>query len=494
MAQDLEDTAADGPNDDAPEKMDLEVSIESPSACQRHVKVGIARDVVDRYLDNAFSEMMGSADVPGFRIGRAPRKLVESRFRKDVTEQIKGSLLMDAMAQVNEDHDITAISEPDVDLDGVTVPDDGPMTFEFDIEVRPEFDMPNWKGLKIERPTSDFTAEDIDKQLKSVLARHGRLVPSDDAAAAEDFVVVDITTTHDGDTLSEASEQPLRVMPTLSFFDGNLEGFDKLMVGAKPGDKKSGQVQLSDDVANEDLKGKSVDVEFAVTEIKKLELPELNEAFLQQMGGFETEADLRDAIKDNLQRQLEYRQQQGTRQQISSLLTEAAEWELPPAMLQRQSDRELQRSVMELQRSGFGDADIRAHENELRQNSAAATARSLREHFILERIAEDQDIDADGPDYDMELQLIAAQSGESPRRVRAQMEKRGMMDSLRNQIVERKVIELVQSEAKFKDVPFEEEGGDVETIALAAGGSQADIPEASNPEEAEALAEPKDHK
>lgn len=493
MAQDLEDKAAEGPND-ADEKMDLDVSIDSPSACQRHIKVGIPREVVNRYLDNAFSDMMDTANVPGFRIGRAPRKLVESRFQKDVIEQIKGSLLMDAMAQVNEEHEITAISEPDVDLESVEVPDDGPMTFEFDIEVRPEFDMPNWKGLKIERPTAEFTDKDIDKQLQSVLARYGRLVPSEEAAAAGDFVVANVKCSLDGETLSEASEQPLCIRETLSFFDGNLEGFDKLMIGAKAGDTKSAQVKLSDDVANEEMKGKKVDVEFDIVEVKKLELPELNEAFLQQMGGFETEADLRDAIKDNLERQLQYRQQQGTRQQISSLLTEAAEWELPPAMLRRQSERELQRSVMELQRSGFSDVDIRAHENELRQNSAAATARLLREHFILERIAEEQSIDADPADYDTEIQLIAAQSGESPRRVRAQMEKRGVMDSLRNQIVERKVIEAVQAEAKFKDVPFEQETGDVETIGLAAAGSQVEIPEATQSEEAAELAEPKEHK
>ena len=494
MAQDLEEKAADEPNDETLEKMNLEVSIENPSVCQRHIKVGIPRDVVERYLDNAYSEMMDTAAVPGFRVGRAPRKLVESRFQKDVTEQIKGSLLMDAMAQVNEDHDLTAISEPDVDLESVTVPDDGPMTFEFDLEVRPEFDMPAWKGLKIERPTAEFSAEDIDSQLRSVLSRHGRLIPSEDAAAAEDFVVVNVKTTHDGDTLAEVSEQPLCVRETLSFFDSKLEKFDKLMVGAKPGDKKTGEITLSDDAENEALKGKKVDVEFEVVEIKKLELPELTEAFLQQMGGFETEADLRDAIKDNLERQLQYRQQQGTRQQISSLLTEAADWELPPGMLQRQSDRELQRSVLELQRSGFSDADIRAHENELRQNSASATARSLREHFILERIAEEEEIDADPADYDMEIQLIAGQSNESPRRVRAQLEKRGMMDSLRNQIVERKVIEAVEAEAKFKDVPHKEEGSDVETIGLAAGGSQVQIPEATNPDEPEALAEPKEHK
>jgi trigger factor len=139
---------------------------------------------------------------------------------------------------------------------------------------------------------------------------------------------------------------------------------------------------------------------------------------------------------------------------------------------------------MELRRSGFSEAEIRARENQLRQNSTAATAMALKEHFILERIAEEENIDVDEGDYDKEIFLIAAQSGESPRRVRAQLEKRGLMDVLRNQIIERKVLELVQSEAKFKDEPYEPEKTDTEAIAMAAGGGTGGaIPVITEPKE-----------
>ena len=152
---------------------------------------------------------------------------------------------------------------------------------------------------------------------------------------------------------------------------------------------------------------------------------------------------------------MEYEQHRRAREQITAALTVAANWELPPELLQRQSRRELQRAVMELQRSGFSDEEIQAHENALRQNSMASTARALKEHFILERIAEDEEIDADEQDYEAEIALIAAQSDESPRRVRARLEKAGSMDVLRNQIIERKVIELILAHATFKEVPYE---------------------------------------
>ncbi|HVX64409.1 MAG TPA: trigger factor [Pirellulales bacterium] len=466
------------------EKLDLDVKIDSRSACERHITVTIPREDIDRYFSNAFSELMDKAAVPGFRAGRAPRKLVELRFRKDVADQVKGSLLMDSLGQISESHDMSPISEPEFDPTAIVVPEEGPMTFEFDIEVRPEFDLPNWKGLQIEKPVREFSAEDVEKQLQNLLARHGKLVPFDGAAEPGDYLSLNLTF-KDGETeISSVKEEIIRIRPVLSFRDGKVEGFAKLMQGAQAGETRVGKAKLSDDAPNEQLRGKEITAEFEVLEVKKLELPELSHAFLEQLGDFESEADLRDAIKDNLDRRLAYEQQRRARQQILAALTEAADWDLPPALLKRQSRRELERSVLELRRSGFGEEEIRAHENELRQNSRVNTARALKEHFILERIAEEQGIEDLPQDYDDEIVLIARQSGESPRRVRAQLEKRGLMDTLRNQIIERKAIDLILESAKFKDVPYEIEGADAEAIDQSAGGEDEEIPEAHEAGEA----------
>ena len=130
---------------------------------------------------------------------------------------------------------------------------------------------------------------------------------------------------------------------------------------------------------------------------------------------------------------------------------------------------------------------------ELRQNSQQTTATALREHFILERIAEEESVEVAEEDYDREIALIAMQTGDTPRRVRAQIEKQDLMDSLRNQIVERKVIEFVLEHAKFKDVEFKPGGGDVEAVDRAVGGGEeSEIPVATHGEQEE-LVTPKDH-
>jgi trigger factor len=377
---------------------------------------------------------------------------------------------LDSLEQISKEERFTAISEPDFDLEAVEVPKDGPMTFEFTIEVRPEFELPKWRGLKLNRPVRDFTDADVDEQLDQMLARYGQLVPYDGPAAEGDYVSVNITSLANGRQVARENDEVIRIRPTLSFRDARLEGFGKLMTGVKAGDRRTAEVTLTRDAANAELRGQTVSLDFEVLEVKKLKLPELTPDFLQEIGNFESEEKLREAVRVNLQRQLEYQQQRNARAQISALLTKSADWELPPGLLQRQSARELERAVMELRRSGFSEAEIRARENQLRQNSAAATATALKEHFILERIAEEEKIDVDEGDYDKEIFLIAAQSGESPRRVRAQLEKRGLMDVLRNQIIERKVLELMQSEAKFKDEPYEPPKIETEAISVAAGG------------------------
>jgi trigger factor len=173
-------------------------------------------------------------------------------------------------------------------------------------------------------------------------------------------------------------------------------------------------------------------------------------------------------------------------------LTVAANWELPKSLLRRQAAREYERMTMELQSSGFTDEMIRAYMNDLQQNALASTAKALKEHFILERIAEDEKLEAQPEDYDAEVELIAEQSDESPRRVRARLEKRGLMDTLRNQIIERKAIELIQSQAEFKDVPHKQTQEEVVAVNYAlAGSAAADIPEAKFMEAAPTPGSPK---
>jgi len=415
----VEGQAEEGQEEKEKQRLGLEVKIDSPSACERHVTVTVPKDDVDRYLKDAFNELMPKAELPGFRPGRAPRKLVESRFKEQIGDQVKGKILMDSLTQLSDDHQFTAISEPDFDMNSVQLPDDGPMVFEFDIEVRPDFEVPRWKGLTLERPVHEYSDKEVKERLNQLLAKYGQLEAHDGPIEAGHFATVTLRASYEGRQLSQLTEETLEVKPTLSLADAKLEGFDKLLIGHKAGDTVTAKLKIPQESDNEEFRGKELDLSMEIVAVEQRKLPELTREFLDRIGGFKDEQEVLDEVRKEMERQLKFFQQRRTRQQITAQLTVTATWDLPQDLLRRQARRELERAYMELQSSGFSNDQIQAHMNELHQNAMASTARALKEHFILEKIAEEEKIESESGDFDKEIELIADQTDETPRRVRA---------------------------------------------------------------------------
>ena len=462
---------------DQKQPLELKVEVKEVSACERHVTVTIPRTDIDRYFQVQFDELAPQAEVPGFRAGKAPRQLIENRFKPQVADQVKGSLIMDSLTQIGDEQDYSAISEPDFDFELVNIPDEGDMTYEFDVEVRPEFDLPDWKGLKLERPEHEFSGDDIENQIERFGRQFSDVVPVEEPVQNEDLIICDVTCRSGEDVVSQASEQSITVRPTLSLADATIEDFDKLVKGATADDVKKVKVEVSEYSDNEELKGKEVEVEFKILDVKRIEAKSVGE--IAEKLGIDSEGELKDLIKDSLQNQLNYAQREKIREQISESLTESANWDLPPDLLRRQSKRELERNVMELRSSGFSEEQIVARENGLRKNILEKTERLLKEHFILEKISEVEKVEDEPGDYDVEIARLAAQQNDSPRRIRARIERSGQMDALRNMIIERKVIEMITEHAEFKAIPFEfDKKETTSAINFFVAGDFEEIPEA----------------
>ncbi len=469
-------------NAEAKQKLNYKVEVAPVGDCKRHVTVTIPVEDVQRYFATRYDDLMPVAEIPGFRPGKAPRKLIESKFRKTVSEQVKGSLLLDTLTQIGEEQLFSAIGEPDFDFEAVTLEENAPLQFEFEIEVRPDFDLPQWKGLELPRYQHEFTTAEIDIQAKQFLRRNASLIPVTDAVQPEDEVTLSIETSIDGETIASIEELSVTVLPTASFRDATISGFADLFVGKSLNDVVETTVDFTASASNPAARDKNGTVKFTILDIKRYEGVELNEETIKQFGeNFSDVGEVRDAIKSELERRMTYEQNRLIRQTITSQLTEAANWQLPQDLLERQSRREVERAVMELRSNGLGEDFINAYENNLRQNSLEQTAIALREHFILERIAESESIEDTPEDYDHEIDLIAASMGDSARRVRSKLEKSGQLDALRNQIVERKVLDLIKQHATFKDLPFEVPKNDVAGVRdYLAGRGATEIPVAKS--------------
>ncbi len=445
-------------------KLDLEVQISDAGPCKKHLKVSIARAEVDRQFAESLGSVKKEAVVPGFRPGRAPKNLVEKRFRKEVAGQVKSTLLMATLEQIDEDYKLNPIAQPNLDVEAIALPDEGPMTFEMDVEVQPDFPLPIYKGLAVSRPVRTIGEPDVDGQLKVFLERYAQVVPKfEGTAEVGDYVTADLNFHKDGIQLNQAKEIQFRLQPELRFQDGTIPDLAGALVGAKPGESRDAQATVGSASPDPALRGQNIAVTILVHDLKTLRLPEVDQKFLDTIG-FETEAELRQALKEVLERRVAFQQQQSVRRQIVEALAEKTPFDLPADLVARQERSTLRRQVDEMRQAGMSDAEIRAREAEIRANAHESTLKSLKEFFLLSKIAEAEEIKVEDADVEAEIYSIAQRTDESPRRVRARIEKEGLGEGLATQILERKTVERILEFTKVNDVSAEADATAVETL------------------------------
>jgi trigger factor len=462
-----------------PERLQQTVDVRDVGPCKKHIKVTIDRAAIDSRLDEKFSDLVTGhrSFVQGFRPGKAPRKLVERFYRDEIENQVRGEVLMASLEQLAEEQDIAPLAPPDLEPAKIVIPKEGPLVYEFEVEVRPQFQLPNYKGLNLKRPVQAFADADVEKEKRRLLEPYGQIVPKEGKtpkAAIGDLITCDIMTKLGDQTLNEVKEVRIKVDPRLALKDGVAEDFGKQMTGAKAGDTKTVDIKLSDAVANQALRGQTVKATFKVHDVKTVRLPELTPDILEQFG-VSSEAQLDELLRVVLQRRLEYLQRQSARQQVINLVAEQALSELPQDLLVRQARRALQRKAVEMQSAGLSEQEINGRLRMMQQDIVRSTAAALKEHFVLQKIAEDEKLDVNDEDVDAEIDRIAARTDESPRKVRARLEREDMLEALAAELLESKALDLILDNAKYEDVPLKSEDEEAPVATTEAQAVQGEI-------------------
>jgi len=483
----VEDAALDENGEPKKDKLNQQVLILDVGPCRKHIKVTVDRVDVDKLLDAKYKELVGDSAVPGFRPGKAPRSVVVRRYHKEVSDQIKSQILLASLEQLADEHDVAPLSPPNINPEKLFIPEKGPFVYEFEVEVRPQFELPNYRGLKLRRPMRTFSDADVERQRRRILGSFGSLVPKDGPAELGDFIISDMTTRLGDRVVGTSKELTLQVEDTVTFKDGVANGFARQTVGAKAGDTRTIEVRMTDAVADESLKGQTVTATLEIKDVKQQRLPELTEEFLKEHMGVRTEEQLRERVRLMLERRLEYDQKQAAREQVMQQIAAASEWQLPQDLLLRQAKRALGRRVMEMREAGMSDDEITSRQRLLERDVINSTALALKEHFVLQKIAEVEKFELDDEEIEAEIEAIADQSGESPRRVRAQFEREDMIETLAAQLIERKALNLILETAEYEDIATAEGAGMSASEAQAVPGELKDTtaapPEPEKPEE-----------
>lgn len=436
------------------QKLNLTVEIRDIGPCRKHVAVTVSEADIAMLRDSSLDEFSSRAEVPGFRVGRVPRGLLQKRFKSELSDQVKQKVLLQSLEQMSEENDIDPINQPDIDVESLDIPDSGDFRYEFDVEVRPEFEIPDYTAFTIERPSGDVTDAELQAFKSNFLESYSVASKVDRPAASGDTIVSSVLFTHNGKEIRQSEHLATRLRPTLRFRDAVVEGFDALMEGVSAGDVKTIEMQISLQSSVVEMRGETVTAEFTVKEVREQQQLELDKEFLSGFG-CETEEELDQQIRSTLQRQVEFTQRQAAREQVLAKITESADWDLPESLVQQQTENALRREVLEMSQAGYTREQVVARENEIRQNAIENTRKALKEHFVLDRVATRENIECTQEDIERELLVMSSQSGESLRRLRARLVKSGMIDNLEAQLRERNAVDFILEHASFTDVERE---------------------------------------
>ncbi len=470
-------------------KLPQTVEIRDAGPCKKHVKVTVDRAAIDARLDEKFSDLMTSTQstVRGFRPKKAPRKIIERRYKKDVLIDIKTEVLMASLEQLADEQAISPLAPPELDPATIFIPEEGPFVYEFNIEVRPEFDLPEYKGLKLRKPMYTFTDADVAKYRRKMLEPMGQIVPKVGVNGApatvvtDDIITADVIIELNGKVVNEISEVRVKVEPRLAMADGIAEGFAKKLSGAKVGEQRTVDMVISQEVNNESLRGKTLQASFKIKDIKTIKSPEIDEALLSKFG-LKAEEQLDEFVRVRLDQQLVNTQREVARSGVIAQLSQSTKVTLPADMLKRQARKSMNQKVIEMRANGVSDDQIKGRLRVLEMDSLNSTAALLQGRFILQKIADLEKIEIEDEDIENEIAEIADREGESYRKVRARMEKDDLIESLATELLERKALDLVMASAEFEEYTLVLSDSDVEEIAtssvpvLTAGLEAAETP------------------
>ena len=433
------------------------IKVEEVAPATRKVTIEIPGERIAQKLEENFKDIRSKAALPGFRVGHAPRQLVEKKFGKDIREDVKRQLISESYQQAVEKNKMEVLGEPVFEKpEEVKLPESGAMSFSFEVEIRPQFELPELKGITVKKPKVEVSEKHLEQAMNNLREQQGTLVPVEDrGATAKDHVVADITIKFEGKELGAQKDVQFVVQP------GRIGGIfiqdlDKQLEGVKSGASKTITLKAPADHVKEELRDKEVQIEITLKDIKKLELAEINEQFLENLG-FKDQAELREALKEQMEIRVKNDVQQAMRDQVNKFLMDSIKIELPAKMSLKQTQRVVQRRASDLLMRGMPMAQVEANIEKIKSGAEEAAAAELKSFFILDKIAANENIEVSDSELNGQVAMVAMQTGERPEKLKQTMSKDGTLMNMYLKMRENKALDKLLENAKIEEVAMPEE-------------------------------------
>ncbi len=464
-------------------KQAVEVASEEIGTLRRRLTITVPRSIIDDRMKDQLDEVRREQTVPGFRRGRAPLRLVEKRFGREIGTELSSRMVLSSYVAVTERDNIKTVGDPMLlvtvppekghpgepserllppqeALEHIRLPGDGPLVYRCEVDVQPEFELPPLEGIALKRPDVRITDEDVDKELRRLLMIRGHYAPVEEGQAVQedDLLVVDLRITAGDQTIKTEDNAQLAARDMV--YDGiPLTGLGRAAVGKRAGVTVTLDAKIPEEYAEPELRNRAARVEIVIHDVKRLVVPELDEAFVQSVG-CESEEELRGLLQNQMEAYLDNTIHRGLRTQVDQYLLGHTKLDIPSGISSRLTERAVVSRMIEKMQQGVSQAEIAKEMDAMRTSAAEETTDELKLAFIYEKIGEERDIVVSEEEINGVINEIARRQNMRFDRVRDELARADRLNTLHVNLRNDKIRDLLIEQANISEVSAEDKPSD----------------------------------
>ena len=433
----------------------MKVEVEKQPGSVSMLQIELPPEEVSKEWDAIANSFARFAKIPGYRPGKAPRAVIEKRFRKEIQDELTKKLVSKSYHEAIEQEQLRVASL--ANIEDVQLGEDKSMRFRATVVTAPEFELPEYKNISVQLPETNVSEQEVDAALERLRDQSADFVDVPERGLEmDDFAVIDFEGTSDGKPISEIAPQVsknlhggkkfwLRLAP-----DNFLPKFCEQIVGQKPDETREVTVDFATDFPVKELAGKQANYNVTVREIKQKVLPTVDDAFAAKLIPGKTLADLRKIIEHDLAHEKEHGRERAKEGQVVKYLHERVQFELPPALLKNETRRILADLVQRNRERGVTDEMLKNKEKELIESAAGLAAHRLKTNFILHRIAERENVKVSRDDINARLREEAARYNVPVEKMRKELQEQDGLDAFAEQILLGKTLDFLKANVSIE--------------------------------------------
>ncbi len=433
----------------------MQVTVEDLSTVKKILHVEISEEDVKREVDKAYKELKKTAKVKGFRPGKVPRSVLEGMYKKNVNADVSSKLIQDSFLEAIRETDLKILGNP-----GIDPPEfDGKGSYKYDatVEISPELEEIDFKGLKLEKTLYQVSNGEVDAQLKMLQKNLTRLQPiAEDRTAREgDFVLIDYEGFKDGKPFAETEKTENF---TMKIGDGQIsKDLDDKLIGMTKGENREITVKFPEDYFNDKLANLEIAFQVTLKEIREEVIPEIDDEFAKKLGKYETLDELKTEIIDHLKQGYAKRVEQELNEQIFKALITRKDFEVPDVLI----DSELESIITEAERSfAFHNRsmeDLGLTREKLSEKYRDTAEKQVKRYLILNKIAEQEDMKLSDEDLENGFKEMSETFHQPIDEIKNYYnQNKDKLEFFKHTLLEKQAIRLIIDESDIKEVEPEE--------------------------------------